>query len=357
MKKSRKKWAVALAGIGLIYSGCGLIRRLHCKPLKDVKLVPYAIGRYLVDLPHGVRLVDWYQRFQGTGPVRVARDISFEQFERITRLRADERNTEKAEDGTSLMKQFGELGDRNTRVITYWRNGWEKNDSFIKCDAFHLKNGILYSFENSIDYKQPPQTEYFSGFQRAINAIRPRQIDEIPTEPGTCFENSILLDAPYRGRHDVIMVTGVWPERPDVVFSLVIFANGPHPDPTLFERLKRADQLSGLNVIRARARKVGDYAGEEHLRRVRELNGSVGHLFIWEAQGLPDRNDFPQIRLEMTTGEGKDGPQYSSLSDRDALALWDKVLDSLRWRPTEPPTGPGMGVTPGLPTAFRFLEQ
>ena len=80
-----------------------------------------------------------------------------------------------------------------------------------------------------------------------------------------------------------------------------------------------------------------------------ENNGSVSHLFIWEAQGLPNRYDHPRIRLDMSTGHGKDWPIHSTLSDEDALKLWDTVLESLHWRPTVPPTQAGPRELPASP--------
>jgi len=43
----------------------------------------------------------------------------------------------------------------------------------------------------------------------------------------------------------------------------------------------------------------------------------------------------------MSTGKAKDAPINSTLSDEDALKLWDAVLESLHWRPTVPPTQAG----------------
>jgi hypothetical protein len=78
--------------------------------------------------------------------------------------------------------------------------------------------------------------------------------------------------------------------------------------------------------------------GEEHLERVKEGNGTHGHLFVWETQGRANfQYEYPQIRLDMTTGNGKKGPENSSLSDEDALKLWDAIVDSIRWRPVAKP--------------------
>jgi hypothetical protein len=136
------------------------------------------------------------------------------------------------------------------------------------------------------------------------------------------------------------MVDMVWPDRPDVRFSFTVFGNGLRPDPPLLTRMNNSNLIPKFGVLRSGPRTVDGNTGEEHLERVIEKNGTISHLFQWEAQGLPQRFDRPQLVLVMTTGNGADGPEYSSLSDKDALKLWDAVLNSLRWRPTIPPTQP-----------------
>jgi len=71
--------------------------------------------------------------------------------------------------------------------------------------------------------------------------------------------------------------------------------------------------------------------GEELLQRVDEPNGAKVHGFMWES--LADQNDvyLPNLILEFDTGLGRPGnPVNSSLSDAEALALWDKISSSLR---------------------------
>jgi hypothetical protein len=137
------------------------------------------------------------------------------------------------------------------------------------------------------------------------------------------------------------MASADWPDRPDVRFSFSIFDNGPRADPTLLTRLAQKKMLGGPGVLRSGARKIGPNEGEEHLERMTSENGTESHLFIWEAQGLVNRWDLPQIRIEMSTGRGPKAPEDSSLSDADALRLWDRILDSWRWRPAGTPSWQG----------------
>ena len=152
---------------------------------------------------------------------------------------------------------------------------------------------------------------------------------------------------------ELVMVDIAWKERPDVRFSFCAFGNGEMLDPPLLERLKDAGSDPGEKKLRSGSRTVGSFQGEEHLTRVREKNHTEGHFFVWESQGLPFDPYNPQLRLDMTTGDGPHGAENASLSDQDALRLWDAIVSSIRIRPTvKTTTGPGVAAA-AVPTRPR----
>jgi hypothetical protein len=311
-------------------------RQTMIRPLNDPTLIPHAIGRYLVDLPEGARLMDWYQVFQGTGPIRMAREVTPDQFKKITEQRAAELNAVPHVEGGTRLEKVIIFSLPHAQAIVYWPNDWTaKERRLIECDAFYLLDGYLYRFRNSIRVDPVKQANYCRGFESMLRSIHPRRPDEIPTAPGSCFDNSILHDGPDRDYSEIVMAEAIWPDRPDVHFHFSIMDNGPNPDPPLLTRLRNKKILDGPGVLRSGNRTVGTIEGQEQLERVTSENDTESHLFIWEAQGLPNRWDMPQIRIEMTSGNGKKAPQDSSLSDEDALALWDRIIASWRWRPTK----------------------
>ena len=312
-------------------------RKMKIQPLTQLKLRPQAFGRYVINLPEGVQLVNWQQSFQGTGPIRVAKGVTVEQFHSITEHRAEELRHLHHKDGGTILEKIVDLQLPYAWAVTYWEDKWAVKKLLIECDAFYLRDGCLYRFRNSIDLDPVEQADYFRGFKEMLRSIQPRRPDEIPTVSGSCFDGAILLDGPNRDYSDLVMTTGIWPDRPDVRFQLAILDNGPNPDPPLLTRLEHANALRGPGVLRSRDRTVGGLKGQEQLERVTERNGTEGHLFIWETQGEANRWDLPQIRVEMSSGEGPKAPQDTSLTDQDALALWDQIVDSLHWRPSSNP--------------------
>jgi hypothetical protein len=78
---------------------------------------------------------------------------------------------------------------------------------------------------------------------------------------------------------------------------------------------------------------INGFYGEEILQRVDELNGVKLHDFMWESFGHTKDVLLPKLTLELSTGIGRPGaPVNSSLSDVEALALWEKISSSLRRR-------------------------
>lgn len=95
-------------------------------------------------------------------------------------------------------------------------------------------------------------------------------------------------------------------------------------------------------MLRKGDRQVGPYPGQEHLASAPGSNGMRGHAFVWETQG-DGTLDTPAIKIELTTGyrDGKGNQQKTSLTDKEAMKLWDDVLDSFRLRPVRDPAGGG----------------
>ena len=69
----------------------------------------------------------------------------------------------------------------------------------------------------------------------------------------------------------------------------------------------------------------------EVLDHIYELNGTELQSFMWESVASPNDLHLPRISLEFDTGYGQPGEFVnSSLSDSEALLLWDEILSSLR---------------------------
>ena len=95
--------------------------------------------------------------------------------------------------------------------------------------------------------------------------------------------------------------------------------------------------LGGIRNIKEGDRKIGDHPGQEWLMKAPNDHGQQAHLFTWEAPGLHADELHPKIRIELQSGNSDGGldPRPISMTDKQVLELWDRILNSLRLRPTE----------------------
>ena len=350
MRKLGWLLAAVFGTLGLVFAVWTTIhertRRMKMIPLASLSLKSYAFGRFVIDLPAGVRMVNWKQGYSGAGPITVSEGTSLGRFETIVKQRVDELRAVPHEAGGTLFEQEDKLSLPHSREILYWDNALLKQE--LECDAYYQVGTTLFKINPSTNPDSKSKNEMKDANEDIFKNIRLRSPDEVPSEPGFCFEGAILtLDiTPCLECHsERVMVDIAWEDRPDVHFSFTTFTNGEMLDPPLLERLKDAGNDPGEKILRSRPRMVGPFHGEEHLTRAKEKNGTEGHLFIWEAEGVPNDPFNPQIRVDMTSGDGPNGAENASLSDQDALRLWDAIVSSIRIRPTTKiSTGPGVAA-------------
>ena len=173
-----------------------------------------------------------------------------------------------------------------------------------------------------------------------VNAMRPRADDEIPTEPGFCVPGAFMPDNTYKYREQSEMGIRL-PSLPDVSFSISSQNYGSlegKNGANLMELLKDAQQEQGsnygFNILRkGRSPLQTWYKGQELLSKQKKTGH---HDFIWMSVGEDGSVANPnEIEVRMyskvdadTVGLAKE----SSVTDDEAIALWDKLLKGFRFR-------------------------
>jgi hypothetical protein len=333
----------ALAILGLL-CGClsflpARVRSMTIRPVTHWAFKPHPVGRFLLDLPVGAEFAQWHQTYGASGPICVEPEVSQEEYEEAVKRRVDQlQATKHTKGGTLLIKQIP-FASTPGRTLLYFKDRFYDTDP-LKADTYAWHEGFLYQFTTRTYLDPEVQKSDTDWFQKICRAMRPLQPGEIPTEHGYCFEHSILADQPKLGRPESIIATALWLEgHPDVLITFSTYTNYKDLDPPLLSRVEKPGLFSGIKVLRSGRRDLASgEPGEEHLERIQERIGATGHLFVWEAQGRTGfDDDHPQIRLEMSTGNGRQGPENSSLREQDALILWDHLVDSVRLRPVVRP--------------------
>ena len=175
-----------------------------------------------------------------------------------------------------------------------------------------------------------------------LERARGRDINDIPTEPGLCLDGGFV--ALKEGKEDEFYATFNFKKIPDVDFRLNIYS-GLNGDTTLLERgadLKQMVSNNNGKVLRKGPVSIVDAEQVEEWLMAGDMEqggGKLmkGHYFKLEGNSKGGSPQRPNFELVMENGgavaEGIPKPTKASLSEAEALALWDAVSKTLRLRP------------------------
>lgn len=231
--------------------------------------------------------------------------------------------------------------------IRYYDGETAKKYGLHFFNTYVNKGNLTFILGGSVDDRE---TEESAAAREAVRAgsLRLRAPDEVPREPGYCIKHAFMPDSLYSSQE--MVSAGIYiPSLPDVTFSISSNkdAYGDYPPEefektqraklSLLARIKQAQEDQGIHypnrtVLREGKRDVQHWHGEESLIK---RNDGV-HDFEWALVGTPKNVANPsEFNLQMYTKveHNKVGAaKTASLSDDEAVALWDKLLSGLKFR-------------------------
>lgn len=307
--------------------------------MKHLKTKPICVGRFLIDVP-----ADAEVSFRGAAvagwSIATYDDETDDQFAaRIKEKEAALRGKKNALGMSSLESAYhvdknGVRGKIHVfgRARMHAAPG-EKPEEYIQIEA--TIRAQTHSFNLTIEFASDND---LNELTQLVTQFRSRKVDEVPTEAGYCFDGGFIVDPlPFKPGERTTMFVGL-ARHPDVSIMLDMTAGITTPKTLLQRDTESAigdPNRSRFHTFRRGPRPSNGELGEEVLERVHEFNGNYGHSFMWELiHNKTDSVFTPLMSLEMTTGNGQPGTTVnSSLTDAEALVLWDKMLSSLRVRP------------------------
>jgi hypothetical protein len=192
-----------------------------------------------------------------------------------------------------------------------------------------------------------------------IDKLRLVSEKEIPTAPGFCFGPGMFIDPlPADFTEGVTLFAG-FPEHLDFAVALDTRAGLKSDGEGRLERNARVASQRPLWLkplftnLRRGKRTIHGIEGDEIITRVNELNFVNTHGFDWEVDGTEHDVFVPYLHFEMSTGNPITPgarPVISFLGEEALLQLWDKMVSSIRVRPTSaaPPKQNGTPPSPRL---------
>lgn len=229
--------------------------------------------------------------------------------------------------------------NENTQIFGYWEN--ENRSSVVEISGYRWLQGIRYLIHKRANYDKVERA--VSRMGTTIALLQTRGISP-PTTRGFCVEHAMFADEGKSG-NESLNVRFRLKNHPDTVVDIATNLNAGDPPESLLSRKPGVlsalgvlgATLGGIRNIKEGDRTVGDHPGQEWLMKAPNDQGQQAHLFTWEAPGLHADELHPQIRVDLQSGNSDGGldPKPISMTDQQMLQLWDKILNSLRQRPTE----------------------
>lgn len=225
---------------------------------------------------------------------------------------------------------FGRADDVAYRLYSFIPIG---NDLFLQ------KGGALLE-----------RVEYDKAVRR-INLVathlRARAPDEIPREPGICIDGGFVADVGESLRERFTLGVRL-KEFPDVQLSIAAtkkdkLVESDALEPRLEEAERDANSLgygdwyARIKVFRTGPRIIEKWSGFEVLaRKPAQETERESHEFAFLSQGEPKNPLLPVLDVMLNTGvkDNVNGMVRPSITDEEAVALWDKLTSSIRVRPT-----------------------
>jgi hypothetical protein len=339
----------------LALPACGKTPPLTLQEQKTVSalttnLTPRCVGRHLVDLPADTTVT-------GSATVEDARIetkiMSLDAFNKEISAREAELKAVKSIDAHPFLYLNVPAWDEHSRYFMH-RGSERSHIAIRKLEGYRWENGVRVKITlDASDFTSPDladnpivqRMEIKNSVPRKANHVfelltnfRGRADDEIPTEPGLCLPRGFL-----RGKareEERTKSRFLLASHEDVDFTIVT-------DSSLVERsslLQRHRQIEaalsqiegGRTVRKGKVALTGVDAEEWLLAGPRPTTEVDGHLFALEANALTADAQGPFIRLDMETANPlpDDRPlERASLTDAEALAVWDAISRTLRPRP------------------------
>lgn len=200
---------------------------------------------------------------------------------------------------------------------------------------------------------RPRKDQVIADITSIARRLHQRAENEIPTEPGNCIEGAFLPDSAAPREEppaEIIRIGFRLKEFPDTHLSIFVGPSNPHYEEshslewrlTQLEKNQKAQDpnnpLIKTKDLRRGARQIhGWLNGFEALSRTPEQAEIHSiHDFAMDFRGVPSDSLKPYVEIQMQTGVADNvaGATKASLTDEEAIAVWDKITSTIRVRPT-----------------------
>jgi hypothetical protein len=244
--------------------------------------------------------------------------------------------------------------------IRYFQNKFAKEDGQLFFNTYVDKGSFIFVSGDAVGDGETE--ELVVGRQAAwAKSMRLRAPDEVPEENGFCVEHGFFSQSQY-GDQEMADAGIYLPSLPDVTFSVSSNKDAYRDYPKEeFERewraklsllgriaAAKADQpgtYPSRNVLREGKRIVQHWHGEESLFKRKDGTHDFEWAFVGTPRDVANPSEFGVAMFTKVEHNTVGAAHAASLSDDEAVALFDKLLSGLKFRVK----------VPGAPEGSYFL--
>lgn len=298
-------------------------------------------GRYAIEVPQEAQLISGSPVFGDgievvTGGMGKAKALAAEKIKKV-----------KWEEDTADVTYNGPGPITDSWQVRYFADKYKKQRNALFFDTYISKGEITFVLSDTVSHGENESIVIERQLARA-KSLRLRAAEEVPTEPGFCIEHGFMPGDRY-GDSEQINAGIYLPSLPDVTFSVSSnkdayadykadeYEQMKRDELPLLSRIKAAQKTQGAlypkrDVLREGKRNVQHWKGEESL--IRRPDGT--HDFEWAFVGTPrdvaNPSEFHAAMFSKVADNMVGAAKKASVSDDEAVALWDKLLSGLKFR-------------------------
>lgn len=278
--------------------------------------------------------------------------------ERVAKIKRKERTAE--------ITFAGEEPLADSWQIRYFEDKFAKRDGSLFFETYVDKATFIFVTGDAVSDGETEESVV--ARQAALaKSIRLRAPNEVPEEPGFCVEHGFISGTLY-GQQEMANAGIFFPSLPDVTFSVGSNkdAYGDYPK-EVFEKEQRAKLSLLARIAAAKADQPGTYPSRTVLREgkriVQHWHGEESlikrkdgtHDFEWAFVGTPrdvaNPSEFNAVMYTKVEHNTVGAAHAASLSDDEAVALFDKLLSGLKFRVKVPGAPEGSYFLPAKPAS------
>lgn len=328
----------------------------HLQPLFE-KTRTVCFGRFLIQVPATADVI--YGPAEAETPIQYFEGRGDKVAEHLAARLAEVENERQFlfKDDISELPMFGKVidGARPGQKIVF---GSKDRVGYAVYSFIPIGRDLFVQHSNS----RLPDEDLVGDFNTIATHLQARPDGQIPSEPGLCIEGGFL---PLKLEREWIAVGIRLKEFPDVHLSIDVhknlerlrLANSPK---LLREEAKGFAEADGLGavfaktkILRQQDRQLDAWKGEESALRTPAFKDDKSvHEFRFHSVGAVHDPLQPELDIRFDTGlkGNRKGGVNPSLTDEEALALWDRLIMTIRVRKPSDAT-PVVTTTPRVPLA------